>query len=112
MWISESAIFQKALSGFTMIEMIIALMCVSIFVPIIGKCIDVIQFDQSVYVNEMEDIVGIEQLRLYLARGSISIESEHSLLYQTDKEYYVSIVNNHLTLQFHRVRSVFEYDKS
>lgn len=86
------------LSGFTMIEMIIALICVSIFVPIIGKCIDVIQFDQSVYVNEMEDIVGIEQLRLYLAKGSIAIDTDYSLKYQTDKEYYVSIVNNHLTL--------------
>ncbi len=86
------------LSGFTMIEMILALLCVCTFVPMIVKTLEVVQFDQSEYVDAMEDIVGIEQLRLYLAKGSIAIDSEESLLYQTDKDYYVSVVNHHLTL--------------
>ena len=89
--------FGVILSGFTMIEMLLALVCISIFIPMVVQGMEIIRYDQSVYVQEMEDMMGIEQLRLYLAKGTITVATE-KLMYQTNKEYYLEIINHHLTL--------------
>lgn len=87
------------LSGFSMIEMLLALMGISIFVPLVVSGTDILLFDQSVQVAEMEDMIGIEQLRLYLAQGNITSFDEDVLYYETDKLYNLLLVNDNLTLR-------------
>ena len=86
-------------SGFTMIEMLLAILGISIFVPMLASGTKLLMFDQSVEVSQMEDMMGIEQLRLYLAQGNISYDNSSCLSYTTDAEYNLLLVNGNLTLR-------------
>lgn len=85
--------------GFTMIEMILSLLCISMFIPLVVHGAQIVLFDQSIQVQEMEDMMGIEQLRLYLAQGNVTSIDNNCLYYAREKEYSLLLVNRNLTLR-------------
>lgn len=85
--------------GFTTIEVLLALSIGMMCLPIFFQSFQLLNFDQTTDVEWMEDVMGIEQLRMYLACGNIEDVSENQLTFSKGDSYTLSKVNGQLTLQ-------------
>ena len=87
--------------GFTTIEMILALVMIGILMPLMTQMVSMFSLMQYESYSQLEDQVGIEQLRIYLAGGIILDKSNSEVLYLKTKKdtYRIKEVNNKLLMQ-------------
>lgn len=93
--------YSMNMESFTMIEMIFSLLIVSVVIIMIASCFKVISHHKTKEEVNLEDQLGIEQLRYYLACNNIlSNDDGNELLIQTkDGEHYLRLVNHKIMMQ-------------
>lgn len=90
---------KSGVRAFTAIEALLALSIGLLILPLFYQCLQLVNGTNYKQIEQMELVIGVQQLRLYLASGTISEVQSEYLVYQQKRENYTLMLRDeNLTL--------------